>query len=225
MRTAEQTTSLDRGELFIGLVIEPEPRSQPRARSEGNETISVLVRDRAIEAERAASCLLEPAPGDQVLLALGEETSFVIAVLARKDAAASAVRLGDGVGLEVRGDALRISAGSIDLQGAKAVSCSAPELALRADRAGVIVKSVDVIGHVLESSFHRVRTLARSVEALADDVTAMMKRSIRIVSDLDQTRARTIDTRAEGTITVHGENTAVTASAVAKIDGAQVHIG
>jgi Protein of unknown function (DUF3540) len=208
--------------LFVGTVLEL--AMQP----EGGAGCSVMVsvNGEAREAAPAASCLLAPLVGDSVLVALHGQRAFVLSVLERTEPAKSQLELGNGVRLEVEGKKLSLSgADELELGATDRVGITTKDLRVRAETAAAVVKTVEFLGRSFESSFHRVRTFASQVDALADTFTATLKRSIRVISDIDQTRARMIDVRAEGTLTMHGENTVVTARSVTKIDSSQIQIG
>jgi hypothetical protein len=216
-------------EITEGRVEEVEPvssRTSTRGRSQSPRSIGVLVADEIVAAKRATSCLLEPAIGDRVLVSRHGAEAFVLAVLERETGEAT-VRLGSAVSLEVdeRNRVEVVGAEELHLNARNVVSASADELRVRADRAGVLVRTVEMVGRSLETSFDKVVGLSRVVETLADDLRTTVKRSLRMVTELDQTRAAIIDTRAEGPISIHGENTFVTARQIAKIDSGQVHIG
>jgi Protein of unknown function (DUF3540) len=187
----------------------------------------VRIGESVVPARRAASCLVAPAAGDRVTVALSDDDAFVTAILERGEGAIAAVELGGGVALEVDDErALRIrGARELHLAASEKTTLTSDDVRVVAGRARIVAKKVEAIGASLESSFHHVRQLGRIVEIVADEVSSRLKRSIRIVSDIDQTRAGVIDTRAEGIITIHGENTSVTARQIAKIDSNQVHIG
>ncbi|MFO0611930.1 MAG: DUF3540 domain-containing protein [Polyangiaceae bacterium] len=179
-----------------------------------------------LDVERAASCLLEPRAGDHALVAKVEGRAFVLAVLTRDGGSPARVELGGSVALEVDGSKLRVDGASeVEIGARDRISLASREARVAVESVSAAAKSVRVFGHTLETTFDHVRSFARVIDAIADDVTATMKRSLRFVRDLDQTRARTIDTRADGNITVHGENTVLTARKVAKVDSDQVHIG
>ncbi len=205
--------------LAVGTVLSADGESP-------DTTVVVSVQARAREARRAASCLLAPLVGDSVLVALHGERVFVLSILERTQPAKSQLELGGGVRLEVEGKAVALSgADSLELAAKERIDVSTRDLQVRADKAGAVVKTVEILGRALETSFHHVKSFASQVDALADTFSATMKRSLRVVSDVDMTRARVIDTRAEGTLTMHAENTAVTARQVTKIDSSQIQIG
>lgn len=210
--------------LSVGIVDEPSPDSGPR--SAAAPQLSVVVDGRIVSAKRAASCLVVPIVGDEVLVSEVGDRVYVLSILERHAAASSTVELGSGVRLEVEGRALRVEgAEEVVLAPEKHFTVNTKDVSVRAESLDAAVVRTKVFGQSFESTFDRLKTFARSIDVVADDVVSTLKRSLRFVSHLDQTRAKHIDTRAEGTLAMHAETTTITARTVAKIDSTQVHIG
>ena len=53
----------------------------------------------------------------------------------------------------------------------------------------------------------------------------MSRHSVRITSEVDKTRAGTVDVQAEHAARVHAKFTTVTAGELVKVDGKQIHMG
>jgi hypothetical protein len=214
-------------ELLEGIVGELAPPSGPvETSSRRAPTMEVQIGERTFEARRAVGCLLAPATGDRVVAVVRGDEAFVLSVLEREGDAA-AIELGAGVALEIDEEKSVTVRGARDLHldASHSVTATSPEVRVRASRASIIAKKVEAVGASLESSFDQVLHIGRIVELVADEVASRLKRSLRFVSEIDQTRAGVVDVRAAGTVTVHGENTCVTARQIAKIDSNQIHIG
>jgi hypothetical protein len=212
--------------LEDGFIEEPAPRSGTRA-GEDASTFRVLSRSTAVDARPAASCLLEPRSGDRVLVSRRGTEAFILAVLERETTSTTTLKLGLDVALSVdASQRLKVEgAREIHLHATDVLEARARDVRVQADATRLISRAVEVIGGSLDTSFDRVVSLSRAVETVADEVIARAKRSLRFISELDSTRARVIETRAEGPISIHGENTIVTARKLAKIDSDQIHIG
>jgi hypothetical protein len=213
-------------EVLEGVVSDLSPPSG-RLEKGSRPVLEVRMQRGVVEARRAASCLLAPAAGDRVLVAHSAGEAFILAVLERGECDVDAIELGSGVAIDVdkdRGVRLR-GAKKLDLEASDAISATTSEVRVNARRASLIVRKIEAIGASVESSFDHVRQFGRVVEVIADEVSHRVKRSLRTVTELDQTRAGAIDTRAEGIIAIHGENTCVTARQIAKLDSNQIHIG
>jgi len=177
-----------------------------------------------VTARRAASCLLEPASGDEVLVALAAQP-FIIAVLVRDEGHPAAVRFDGDVRIDSAGRLELGAARGIGLRTPAALSMMVGKLRLEARVAELVTERLSTFGRQLRACFDDAGLVAKACDLAADRLASHLKRSYRSVEEYEQLRARHIDHRAEQTLQLKAETTVVTARQVAKIDGAQVHIG
>lgn len=189
----------------------------------------IVVRAEGVEyrAERAASCLLKPASGDEVLVALlPDRRAFVLAVLTRPEAR--------GTELRVEGDLrLRADGGKVEVSSSEGVTMATPRditmvggsVSVRALAATLASETMTLVGKAVVGELDKVKVVARTLDTIVDRFTQRAKRAIRIVEESDHLRAERIDYTAEKSVTVHGDNALVTARQLVKIDGAQIHLG
>lgn len=210
------------------------PRPAPDVReaygtveSDAGGALVVRVGDRAVRALRAVSCLVEPGAGDRVVVALSDE-SFVLAVLARGEGR------GSGLTLSVEGDVtLRATGGTLALvaneavtltSGAK-VEISAPALEVRAMKTSFFSASLSYIGRALDAEIDKITVAAQTVDRTIDRVSERIKRSFRTIEQIERIRAKELDVDVEGNVSVHADNTLMSAEKLVKIDGEQIHLG
>jgi len=182
----------------------------------------------SIGARRAVSCLVEPEVGDRVLCAVEPDRAFILAVLERDAAKPTITRLVADGDLELRAPNGRVRVGAgegIDLVAAKEVTVATGKLQVRAVDAGVLLDRLTFVGGAVRAQIAKARLFAGSLDATLDRLTQRVKRSYRVVEELDQVRAENIDYRAEKHLAIRGENTIMTARELVKVDGEQVHIG
>lgn len=173
--------------------------------------ITILRHGRQEAAQRAFSCLVEPAPGDLVLVGEAEGQAFILAVLARPGDAPMRVAMPDGATIGAPGDGrLAIDAGSI---------------ALRADSTDVTTRSLDVTAGRTAASLGRLSLLAETIETLAQRIVGRFRRSIRIIEESEQLRAREIDQRASGHLQMRGDAVTMQGRALVKLRADQIHLG
>jgi len=153
------------------------------------------------EARRAKSCLVAPELGDRVLCAIEGQDVFVLAVLS-----------GDPT------SETRITAPT-------ELVIDAPRVSLRAEEANVAVGRLGFFGEWVSAHAKKFQVLAEELDSTAEVVMQRAKRVFRMVEDVDQTRAGTIDVRAEGLAAIRSENTIISARVLAKIDGEQINLG
>lgn len=177
-----------------------------------------------VVARRAASCLLAPEPGDRVLLTLCPEP-FVIAVLERDADRVARLEIDGDTSLKAGGK-LRIEGEEgIALQTPKALSFLSRALTIRSGRAELATESLVAVAKQARASFEEAGVVSRTIDAVAERITQKAARAYRMVSELDQLRARHLDYRADHSARISSDNTIVTARQVVKVDGEQVHIG
>jgi hypothetical protein len=71
----------------------------------------------------------------------------------------------------------------------------------------------------------KIALVAQEADTILTRLTQRAKRVFRFVEEIDQTRAGTVDLRAENLIGIRGENAIISARVLAKVDGEQIHLG
>jgi Protein of unknown function (DUF3540) len=209
---------------------------RPPASSEVRETyatvescaggvVVVRVGDRPVEARRAVSCLVEPAAGDRVLVALSDE-SFVLAVLVRGERRGVTLSVDGDVTLRARGGKLGVVAdGAVTLASGARVEINAPELEVRAMKTSFFSASLSYVGRALDAEVGRLKLVAETVDRTIDRVSERLKRSFRTIEQIERVRAKELDVDVEGNVNVHADNTIMNAEKLVKVDGEQIHLG
>lgn len=159
---------------------------------------------------RAFSCLVEPAPGDLVLVGRAEGETFILAVLARRGDAPMRVAMPGDATIAAPDGRLTLDAGTLDL---------------RAGATEVTTRTLDITAARTDASLGRVSLLAETIETLAQRILGRFRRSIRIIEDSEQLRARDIDQRASGHMHLRGDAVTMQGSALVKLRGDQIHLG
>jgi len=171
---------------------------------------TILRHGQAEPAQRAFSCLVEPAAGDLVLVGHAEGEAFILAVLARHGDAPMRVALPDGATIAAPEGRLTLDAGTLDL---------------RAGATELTTRSIDITAGRTDASLGRVALLAEAIETMAQRIIGRFRRSVRIVEDSDQTRARDIDQRASGHLHLRGDAVTLQGTALVKLRADQIHLG
>ena len=192
----------------------------------GETGLRVRLQTGTFTAVRAKSCLLSPEPGDKVLCAIDSEGVYVIAVLAGRDNAATTIAADGDLQLQARGGRVTVcgSAG-VDIAAAGPVAVTGAEIHVQARKGSIAVEELGYLGRLVQAEVAKVAVLAQEVDSVVTRLSQRAKRVFRFVEELDQTRAGTIDARAQGTLALRAENATISARVLAKVDGEQIHIG
>jgi hypothetical protein len=188
---------------------------------------AIRVEDGEIEARRATSCLLEPMPGDRVLVVVTpDRESYVLAVLERQEGTAGVITADGDLDIRLRHGRLGVAAQEgVSVVSGKDVSVVSGGVAVRAVEGNVALQRLSFVSTFLRAELEKAKVLAGSLDTMADRLMQRVKRSYRFVEESDHLRAESIDHVAKGTVSVHGANALITAEALVKVDGDQIHLG
>ncbi|MCK6589641.1 MAG: DUF3540 domain-containing protein [Polyangiaceae bacterium] len=194
-------------------------------RAEG--TLEISLDGGTIEAKRAMSCMLDPAAGDRVLVALiGDGSAFVLAVLEREGDAPGTMSLDRDLTVELPAGRLSVVTGEgVAMASAGGVSVVAPSVDVKAVDGRIGVERLAIVGKHLLAELANVKVAAQVIDSIADRVRQNVKRAYKIVSELDQIKAQRVDWTAEKMMHLHGENTVMSADELVKVDGEHIHMG
>lgn len=178
------------------------------------------------QAQRAASCLLKPKAGDEVLVAhLPDRRVYVLAVLTREGQTTELHAEGD---LHIQSSQGRIdlrSSQGIGLSSAQEISASAARISVRAIASAWMSESMTVVAKSVASELEKVHLKAGALDTVLGRLTQKAKRVIRVIEETDHLRAERIDYAVQKSVMIQGENTVVTAKQLVKVDGDQIHLG
>ncbi|MFN7131888.1 MAG: DUF3540 domain-containing protein [Myxococcales bacterium] len=177
-------------------------------------------------ARRAKSCLVAPEIGDKVLCVVDGDGTFALAVLEGRNEAPTQIAVeGD---LQIRSRRGRVAVGApqgVALVSSSEVSVAAGEVNVRAPKGSVAIDELGFFGRLVQAQVAKVTLAAQELDTIAERLSQRVKRAFRFVEDIDQTRAGTVDMRAQKMIGIRGENAVLSARVLAKVDGEQIHIG
>ncbi|WP_332012239.1 DUF3540 domain-containing protein [Achromobacter sp.] len=188
-------------------------------RRESDGSYAVACDGRVWTAQRAASCLLEPQPGDEVLISGPDPARvYLIAITVQADPGRTT--------LQAEGElVLRSRSGGVLLESERAVRVHAPEYAVEAEEERHTCGRMRMVAKQLHATVGETRLVGRNYEAVLDRMTLMARLSLRSVSEMDQVRAGTIDFQAEQSARLHAAYTVVTGGDLVKVDAKQIHMG
>lgn len=179
------------------------------------------------KARRAASCLLEPMPGDRVLIAtIADGSAYLLAVLERAEGAPATLSVEGDCTLKVPTGKLSVTtAEGVGFVSAGEISMTSPSVAVTAAEGSFGLGRMTVVGKELFAEIAAAKTTFGALDVVAERVMQKVQRAYRFVEELDQLRAKRVDYTAEKSMRLHGENTVMTADGLCKVDGEHIHMG
>lgn len=179
----------------------------------------------AFKATVSKSCLVAPEAGDKVLCAVDAEGVYVVAVLTGQVGAPTRLSAEGDLQLHASGRVSVRGAEGVDIAGAGPVAIAGTEVHVRAPRGTVAIEELGFFGKLVQAEIAKVALVAREVDSVVTRLSQRAKRVFRFVEEVDQTRAGTVDLRAQSMLGLRGENAVISARVLAKVDGEQIHIG
>jgi len=179
------------------------------------------------EARRAVNCLVDPEPGDLVLLS---EDSFgrryVLSVLEKEAGAAVSIGVENDLDLRVPNGRLRAAArDGVDLAAARDLNLTAPKIELSAQNAKVAFDQMEYVGSHLEAHVERIKLFGATCHSAFERVSQRVKRSYRWVAEIDQLQAGHLNYLIKELLNVRGKYSVITAEKDVRIDGDKIMMG
>lgn len=178
-------------------------------------------------ARRAASCLLEPQPGDEVLVSgPTPECVYIIAVLERRNAVRTNIAFVGDTRFTVTGGSLSLHAdGAVEVDAGERLRLASENFTLRAREATTLIDRLNAVGKDLTASIGQVKLIGNLLESFFDRITQFAKDSLRVVEGADHVRSGVVDYQAGQTMSLRGRQLLATAEELVKVDGGQIHLG
>jgi hypothetical protein len=174
----------------------------------------------------AASCLLQPEPGDRVMVFRADaDQCYVTAILERAGETAARLSLDGDVELHAGGRMRIHGERGLDFRSEGAMSCDVDELTISTRIGTLLFQSCRVVGRELLSSIASVRAVGNRIELMFDKLISYARTSLRVVEGLDQSRAGTADIQVRSGVNVQGRYLMLQGSQLTKLNGDQIHLG
>jgi len=206
-RTTEIIDLADDTQLWVGRLISVD----------GTLSVSLNAVERR-PVQRAASCLLELAEGDTVLVHGRGAMIYVIAVLSRLPETKSVLR-------PAQGDVLALQARDIEIQAEKNMAIGASKAQIHFAEASVHTRSAHFFGEAMTLVGGMLRTLARSIENTADRMPASFGSRATQITDADVLKANTSMTSVTGLAATRTGSIAITAKHDVRVDAERISLG
>jgi len=182
-----------------------------------------------IKMTRAASCLVEPRPGDTVIASVDSVgRNYILAILERRQKENPVTDLNfDGqVNLHVKKGCLALTAeGDMTLASQGVLGCSSEKLKIHAEDGTVKISRVDYTGRLLQVQIERLKTVAVHADQIFRRLTQRLESSFRFVKEQDELQAGSARVLVEDLMTMHAKNTMIVAEENVTVNAEQIHLG
>jgi len=187
---------------------------------------TVAAESGVVAAKRSFSCLVEPVPGDMVLVSRSSSGCYILAILERHgDQHASLAFEGDA-DLSLKQGRLRVAAqGGIDLVSAKDTALVSPELSINSVQADVTIQQLSFFGTFLEGQIERIKLIGQACDSIFERVSQRVKQCYRWVEELDQLKAGQLNYLVKKLMSLRGKYSVLTAEEDMRIDGDKILMG
>ena len=200
-------------------------RAKGETRGDGPSEWEVTLATGTFPATLAKSCVVMPDVGDKVLCAIDADGVYVVAVLSGREGVTTKIAAQGDLQLSATGRVSVRGAEGVDLTGGGSVAIAGPEVHVRAQTGTFAIGELGFFGKLVQAEVTKVAVVAKEVDSIVTRLSQRAKRVFRFVEEIDQTRAGTVDVRAQSLLGLRAENAVISARVLTKVDGEQIHIG
>jgi hypothetical protein len=169
-------------------------------------------------AQRAVSCLLEPAHGDSVAcLRVAPDEVWIVAVLHREEGVANVLSCTGNTSLQVHDGALQIDANTLKL--------NSEHLHIVSKDVHMATESAEIVGKHLRIIGTAIKVVGSVMSTVMDRVNHYSKHYLRTTEGVDRVSATHIECEAQQLMRLDAEHTLVSGAQLVKARGAQIHFG
>lgn len=180
-----------------------------------------------LKAKKSINCLVEPMPGDTVLISQTDSgRCYILGVLERMEEGPSTLIFDGDVELKTRDGRFTVAAqDGIDLVTAKDTSLVSAELSVNSMQAEVTIHHLSFFGMFLQGQIERIKLIGQACDSVFDRVSQKVKRSYRRVEELEQLRAGQLSYFVKKLMSLRGKYSVLTAEEDVRIDGDKILMG
>jgi len=187
---------------------------------------TVAAESGVVATKRSFSCLVEPLPGDMVLVSRAASGCYILAILERHGDQHACLSFEGDADLRVKQGRLRVAAQEgIDLVTAKDTSMVSAELSVNSMQAEVSIQHLSFFGTFLQGQIERIKLIGQACDSIFDRVSQRVKRSYRWIEELDQLRAGQLNYLVKKLMSLRGKYSVLTAEEDVRIDGDKILMG
>lgn len=178
-----------------------------------------------LQARRAASCLMEVAPGDVVLAVAHGRQAWVIEVLERGGQGRPVLRCEEGLELAAGEQGLRVSGKRLEFAASEEIATTSPSWTLSTQAAQIHAARLSVVSRAVSGALGRLRLAAAVVESAVGRLTQRAKTAFRAVEGLDRVQAGKMRVEVRDDWTLRATDMQVKAEEKVRLDGKKIDLG
>jgi len=187
---------------------------------------TVAAESGVVATKRSFSCLVEPMPGDTVLVSRTASGCYILAILERHCDQHACLAFEGDADLRLKQGRLRVAAQEgIDLVSAKDTALFSPELSINSVRADVSIQNLSFFGTFLQGQIERIKLIGQACDSIFERVSQRVKRCYRWVDELDQLKAGQLNYLVKKLMSLRGKYAVLTAEEDVRIDGDKILVG
>jgi len=193
------------------------------------ERYVVSVQSGEVDARVALSCIVQPEPGDLVMISLDDfNRCYVVAVLERDTSREQPIGITfpSDVTMTVEHGGLTIrTEDSLQFGSRKEISLSTEDLNIHATNGDVCMEKLSFIGKYLGTQVEKVKIVGNTLDTVFKRMTQKIKHGFRYIEHHEEVHAGSSRYLIKETMTVQSKNSIHLAREHMKLDAEQIHIG
>jgi hypothetical protein len=180
-----------------------------------------------IPAAKSVSCLVEPLPGDTVLISQSASgKSYILSILEREDDRRVDLVFNGDVDLKTKDGRLRLAAQKgLDLVSAGETAMVSGELSINSLQAEINIQRLSFFSTFLHGQIQRIKLIGQSCDSVFERVSQNVKRCFRRVEEIEQLNAGQLDYKVKKLMSLRGKYSILTAQEDVRIDGDKILMG
>jgi len=191
----------------------------------GNDYM-VLSERGVFRANKAYSCLVQPLPGDKVLISSNGNEHYILAIIERTDTHNMTLAFPGDVALEAKVGAINlISSEQISLTSASKTQLTSSEIGVTTAKMNIQANECSVMGDKAVSRWREINVFSSAMNLVTERLTQRIKNSFKTVEGLDQQTSLNFLQTIGKTLSIRSRDAVITARKDVKIDGERIHMG
>jgi len=187
---------------------------------------TVAAESGVVATKRSFSCLVEPLPGDMVLVSRAASGCYILAILERHGDQHACLAFEGDADLRLKQGRLRVAAQEgIDLVTAKDTALFSPQLSINSVQAEVSIQHLSFFGTFLQGQIEKIKLIGQACDSIFERVSQRVKRCYRWVDELDQLKAGQLNYLVKKLMSLRGKHSVLTAEEDVRIDGDKILMG